>query len=184
MPNQNKAEGDASVFLGAATCLINAASVAIGASLCGHSVHDEAIAYLAGGSITGTIAGAVGAYAIRRVERSNLLALKLCSKILKSVLYLAATVAAPFVAELLVDNSSSEVEMLEDVLIGSAIIAAGVLGLGMLSAVVSRLNRCCRHSNSSSSSPAFFRESREGLIEEDRLGLNYNSARFVSSGVV
>ena len=49
-----------SLIRGAATCLVMAACAATGAALRGNNVHNEAITMLAGGSLTGAIAGTFG----------------------------------------------------------------------------------------------------------------------------
>ena len=112
---------------GAITCLGSAAGAALGAEIRHHSVHDAAIAYLVGSSITGAIAGTVGMFTISNTEDESI-----CSSVLRIGLPIAAIVTAPIMAELFVDNSSSPMETVVDCLIGSATITGGALGIAAL----------------------------------------------------
>lgn len=156
--SDEKKDPMANPFSGAATCLAAAACVAVGAELRGHSVHDEAIAYLAGGSITGAIAGTVGMFTIPNTDNSSSLTLKLCSWTLKTGLAVAATVTGPIMAELLVDNSSSAMETVEDAYIGAGMITGSALGLAATVGAVYGASYCWNNA----SLPSFFSRSTAG----------------------
>lgn len=149
MSGENKKDNMSNPFSGAATCFGAAACVAVGAAIRGNSVHDEAIAYLVGGSITGAIAGTVGMFTIPNTDDSTSLGLKICSWTLKTGLSIAATVTGPIMAELLVDNSSSPMETVEDCFIGSAVVTGGMVGLAAVAAAPYLDSYCWNKASSS-----------------------------------
>lgn len=106
-----------------------AASVALGAAVRGHSVHDEAMTVVIGGVICGAVAGLMGSILLISLPQTFIVA--------DYILQLIALLLLPFVGhELRAWTEFRYVYVLVDILIGSCIIAGGLCVFIMITIII------------------------------------------------
>lgn len=137
------------------TALAGAAGVATGAAMRGNSVHNEALTILAGGAITGAIAGLVGC-CIPETDKDFSRSAKFAIAAAQATLGLAATLTAQLMGEACLHLHTNWDETVKDQLAGTAAITAGVLAVGATVACVAGLlsTKCCGFFGRSGTAPA------------------------------
>lgn len=122
-------------FVGAIAIGVGRAiSTAIGAAIRENDVHSEALTVLAGGAITGAIAGLLGC-CIPETDNNSSLFLKMAEGVLVTGISVAAILTAPIMGEECLQLGIDWGQVIVDSLIGDATITACVLAIGIVGGI-------------------------------------------------
>lgn len=129
----------------------SAAAVATGAAMRGNNVHNEAVTILAGGAITGAIAGLFRC-CIPETDEDFSTSAKFAIAAAQTTLALAATLTAQLMGEACLNLHTNWDETVIDQFAGTATITAGVLAVAATVGFIS--SKCCGFFGKSSAAPA------------------------------
>lgn len=124
-----------------------AVSIALGSWAWFHETNLRAntLTVLAGGAVTGAIAGSVGCF-IPTTDQGTPLRIKLALGLLDTALSATAFFTAPLMGEVMLNSGTEWSEVIVQELAGSATIVAGVVGIAVVGGAICcapQLAKCC-----------------------------------------